>query len=230
MSSFQLMSDEVEHHVKNLDTLAKSTLKLAIQDLEDDKATMSTFKETYQLGFNPVCLRKSGDLLLGFILMGDAMEAITVMVGGVEYDLTLQPNEFKYTLLTDILPVVALHYADVHLQLKDRTKNVYIECVWAALNTGYRGAIATSNWILTTKIEKECAVCTKGFFGFATEYSVKTTLKKDLKCGKFEVLKDVTWEMLHITWFVNKYFGKQPPTQKVEKKKKSFMDRLKKWF
>lgn len=194
MTKFTKFFDEVEYHIQNIDTLAKPTGKEALKDLINSEVKLSSFKETYQLGFNPIQLRKSGDLLFGFKLLSDSPEIITIWIGGTEYDLTLQPNKFEYVLSTDIIPIVALYYHDIYLQLKERQRTVYIECFLAVLHMPYRYAIAKSDWRLETNIEKnrDFAVCTSGMFGIV----VHDLELENKKCKDFKILKNITWNEL----------------------------------
>ena len=195
MPEFKLLFDEIVYHVQNIDTLTKPTMKEALKVLLDTDAHMISLKETYQLGFNPVRLVRNGDLLLGFRLLGDEAETITVSVGGTEYDLELQPNKFEFALLTDILPIVALTFHDVHLQLKERHKTVYIECISALLNSNYRSTVAKTDWRLERNIEvnRHFAVCTSGLFGIVNH---DLTVQKKA-CKDFKNLKHMTWDELH---------------------------------
>ena len=196
MREFKLLFDEVKHHVENIDTLTKPTLKKALKCLLDSDTRFMSFKETYQLGFNPVRLRRSGDILLGFRLLGDSPETITVMIGGTDYDLDLQPNKFEYALLTDVIPIVALTWQDVHLQLKERRKTVYIECISGLVDVGYRSAIAKTDWRLETNVEKDrdFAVCYCGMFGIVVQ---DLELDHYKQCKNFKIFKQVNWDDLY---------------------------------
>jgi hypothetical protein len=236
MTKFTKLFDEIEYHVQNIDTLAKQSGKEALKHLMDSDEKCSSFKETYQLGFNPVHLRRSGDLLLGFRLLGDSPEVITVWIGGTEYDLTLHPNKFEYVLSTDVVPVVALYYHDIYLQLKERQKTVYIECFSALLHTPYRSVIAKSDWRLETSIEKnrDFAVCTSGMFGIVV-HNLKV---EDKKCKEFKILKNMTWSELDVMYIHQEKTQKKLyvdslstwNTKESKNQRISYLDILKSWI
>lgn len=206
--TFNSMFDEVVHTIDHLDKLKKDCCKSAIDAAIKDVSNLYSYVDTYELGYNPVSIRKSGDLLLGFRLVGggDCLDKvkINVMLGGSDYDLTLEKDKFCMAVLDDIIPMLCLIHCDFYLQLKDKTKKVYIECVWCIMKTQFRYRLATISWSLDVQslYPGQYCVCTSGLFGFVEKENYKRL--RDIKWNELEETKKKRKKILSDIYFDNK--------------------------